>query len=210
VQGFIAILPLDYYHHYLLFPMTEPTDPDPSAPMMLEIPRTENGDGSTAQPSPIATSLLQNSSLPTLMPETSLTFLLISGRRRTMTFPSSATVGRVKELVWNSWPSDWADVRPPAPNYLRILYLGKMLQDEDVLQTTIHNPAAGHVVDSSPASTASPPVHSTIVHLSIRPIAPVGENDDIKKKKRRSGTVSQNEPNTDGEQAGCCASCIIC
>ncbi|KAF8526573.1 ubiquitin-related domain-containing protein [Hysterangium stoloniferum] len=161
---------------------------------MLEIPRTESGGGSTAQPSPIATNLVQNPSLPTLMPETSLTFLLISGRRRTMSFPSSTTVGRVKELVWNSWPTDWTDVRPPAPNYLRILYLGKMLQDEDVLQ----NPSA------------SPTVHSTIVHLSIRPIPPASEKDDLKKKKRRIGTASQNDPDTDGEQAGCCASCVIC
>ena len=68
------------------------------------------------------------------MAEISLTFLLISGRRRTMAFASSTTVGRVKELVWNSWPTDWSDERPPAPNYLRVLYLGKMLQDEEVLE----------------------------------------------------------------------------
>lgn len=28
---------------------------------------------------------------------------------------------------------DWQDERPPAPSYLRILYLGKILQDEDTL-----------------------------------------------------------------------------
>ena len=38
-------------------------------------------------------------------PQTSLTFLLVSGRRRTMTFEPDTTVGRVKELVWNAWPS---------------------------------------------------------------------------------------------------------
>ena len=28
---------------------------------------------------------------------------------------------------------EWQDERPPAPSYLRILYLGKILQDEDTL-----------------------------------------------------------------------------
>ncbi|KAH7919707.1 hypothetical protein BV22DRAFT_847681 [Leucogyrophana mollusca] len=66
-------------------------------------------------------------------PQVSLTFLLVSGRRRTMSFEPQITVGRVKELVWNAWPGDWQDERPPAPSYLRILYLGKILQDEDTL-----------------------------------------------------------------------------
>lgn len=36
--------------------------------------------------------------------QTSLTFLLVSGRRRQMTFDPETTIGRVKELVWNAWP----------------------------------------------------------------------------------------------------------
>ena len=39
------------------------------------------------------------------MPQTYLTFLLISGKRRTMAFEPDTSVGRVKELVWNSWPA---------------------------------------------------------------------------------------------------------
>ncbi|KAJ7430979.1 hypothetical protein B0H11DRAFT_2133120 [Mycena galericulata] len=68
-------------------------------------------------------------------PQTFLTFLLVSGRRRTMPFDPATTVGRVKELVWAAWPpeQEWQDERPPAPAYLRILYLGKILQDEDTL-----------------------------------------------------------------------------
>lgn len=38
-------------------------------------------------------------------PQVSLTFLLVSGRRRTMSFEPETTVGRVKELAWNTWPS---------------------------------------------------------------------------------------------------------
>ena len=39
------------------------------------------------------------------MPLVYLTFLLISGRRRTMSFEPESPIGRVKELVWNSWPT---------------------------------------------------------------------------------------------------------
>lgn len=38
-------------------------------------------------------------------PQTYLTFLLISGRRRTMSFEPDSPIGRVKELAWNSWPT---------------------------------------------------------------------------------------------------------
>jgi len=31
---------------------------------------------------------------------------------------------------------DWQDERPPAPSYLRVLYLGRMLQDDESLNST--------------------------------------------------------------------------
>jgi len=37
-------------------------------------------------------------------PQVSLTFLLVSGKRRMMSFDPDITVGRAKELVWNAWP----------------------------------------------------------------------------------------------------------
>ena len=46
-------------------------------------------------------------------PQVSLTFLLVSGRRRTMGFDPETTVGRVKELVWNAWPN--GEHRVPLP-----------------------------------------------------------------------------------------------
>ncbi|OCH88548.1 hypothetical protein OBBRIDRAFT_703369, partial [Obba rivulosa] len=96
------------------------------------------------------------------LPQVALTFLLVSGRRRTMSFEPETTVGRVKELVWNAWPNgELSDERPPAPSYLRILYLGKILQDEDTLQRT-------------PSTSAGPA--PTIVHLSIRAYAPPAED----------------------------------
>ena len=87
-------------------------------------------------------------------PQTFITFLLVTGKRRTMSFDPETTIGRVKELVWNTWPegvcvpifvlfqshvttlaidNEWQSERPPAPSYLRLLYLGKMLQDDDTL-----------------------------------------------------------------------------
>ncbi|KAF9039463.1 hypothetical protein BDZ89DRAFT_382853 [Hymenopellis radicata] len=127
-------------------------------------------------------------------PQISLTFLLVSGRRRTMNFDPTYTVGRVKELVWNTWPggsflffahrphvpifffsSDWQDERPPAPSFLRILHLGKVLQDEDILK------GAFFPIDAPP----------TIVHMSIRPGALA---DDLSKKGE--------------EEVVCC--CVIC
>lgn len=38
-------------------------------------------------------------------PQTTLTFLLVNGRRKTMGFEPDMAVGRVKDLVWNAWPS---------------------------------------------------------------------------------------------------------
>jgi hypothetical protein len=39
------------------------------------------------------------------VPQTLVQFLLVSGRRRSMAFDPETTVGRVKELVWNTWPN---------------------------------------------------------------------------------------------------------
>ncbi|KAF8579661.1 hypothetical protein K439DRAFT_1394495 [Ramaria rubella] len=194
--------------------MANPSSVSVLPPLSFDTPTPllDSANGSTAQPSPTNQSL----SLPTTMPETSLTFLMISGRRRTMSFASSTTIGRVKELVWNSWPADWSDERPPAPNYLRILYLGKILLDEDVLES-IHNPLSpsgpglsASIPAASPSSPATPP-QSTIVHLSIRPVPPPGETDDFKKKKRRlTSSSSSGAVDGDGERTGCCAGCVIC
>ena len=37
---------------------------------------------------------------------------------------------------WRSNPTDWQDERPPMPGYLRVLHLGRMLQDDDTLAST--------------------------------------------------------------------------
>jgi len=129
------------------------------------------------------------------VPQTLVQFLLVSGRRRSMAFDPKTTVGRVKELVWNTWPSDWQDERPPAPSFLRILYLGKILQDDDTLAQL-----------KFPSYTPPEPATPTIVHLSIRAFAP-REDAALKKKRRMSGSGA--DPNQDRSQDGCCC-CVIC
>ncbi|KAF8799771.1 hypothetical protein BYT27DRAFT_7119759 [Phlegmacium glaucopus] len=162
-------------------------------------------------------------------PQTYLTFLLISGRRRTMSFEPELTIGRVKELAWNSWPTEWQDERPPAPSYLRVLYLGKMLQDDETL-IGLKLPAHIPQPPTSPGPSSSGPV-PTIMHLSIRPYAPPGEGDGLKKKKRRGANgwspmsltgiqsfltrilLAGDSPGTnneDGPESGTSCCCLIC
>lgn len=139
-------------------------------------------------------------------PQISITFLLVTGNRRVMSFEPETTVGRVKELVWSSWPSDWQnDERPPAPSYLRILYLGRILQDDDTLSKLNfphHTPppaAQGNSSDPPPAVTTP-----TIVHLSIRPLAAGSLDDDALNKKSLKRRLSISA----GQEGGCCG-CVL-
>ncbi|KAH9974121.1 ubiquitin-related domain-containing protein, partial [Lactifluus volemus] len=134
------------------------------------------------------------------VPQTLLQFLLVSGRRRSMAFEPETTVGRVKELVWNSWPNDWQDERPPAPSYLRVLYLGKILQDDDTLKQL-----------KLPSYTPPEPATPTVVHLSIRSFVP--REGSVKKKRRmsRSGTdVGRGESDESASEHGGACCCVIC
>ncbi|KIP02149.1 hypothetical protein PHLGIDRAFT_20517 [Phlebiopsis gigantea 11061_1 CR5-6] len=139
-----------------------------------------------------------------LTPQVSLTFLLVTGRRRTMSFEPETTVGRAKELVWNAWPNEWQDERPPAPSYLRILYLGKMLQDDDTL-TKVGFPSHIPASCSAQASDVAA-ANATVVHLSVRSIPPTGIKDAPKKKSIGRSNIEQGE---DAETPGCCTGCVI-
>jgi len=98
-------------------PSHDPTSPSTTLPT----PPVMQADESE-QPPPVIATLSQDKQLkveletptqlePTMgepvpqTPQTHLTFLLISGKRRTMSFEPETTIGRVKELVWNSWPA---------------------------------------------------------------------------------------------------------
>jgi len=134
------------------------------------------------------------------VPQTLVQFLLVSGRRRSMAFDPETTVGRVKELLWNTWPNDWQDEHPPAPSYLRVLYLGKILQDDETLTQL-----------KFPSYTPPEPATPTIVHLSIRSFVP-REDTSLKKKRRTRSGDDANRDGTgtsqDDHGASCC--CVIC
>lgn len=69
---------------------------------------------STTQPQTVSQTVPQ-------MPLVYLTFLLISGRRRTMSFEPESAIGRVKELAWNSWPA--GQCIPPTPHIYPLISL---------------------------------------------------------------------------------------
>jgi len=134
-----------------------------------------------------------------------------------MSFDEESTIGRVKDLVWNAWPNDWQDERPPSPAFLRVLYLGRILQDDETL-ASLKLPAYSH----PPPASHLP----TIVHLAVRPVVSPADDDRLPKKKKSSATgpggrrannssAGLGEIDAEGENAdssgssGCCG-CIIC
>jgi hypothetical protein len=102
--------------------------------------------------------------------------------------------------------ADWNDTElPPAPTYLRILYLEKVLQDDETLSSTLPPPISS-LFPTRPLTRKRSridlniPTHpdpaertpSTIVHLSFRPAhAPPPDTDALKKKKSRRRTASE-------------------
>ncbi|CAG8464270.1 1320_t:CDS:2 [Ambispora gerdemannii] len=87
-------------------------------------------------------------------PEVRLTLLLVSGKRHTFKFEHSDTIGNVKK--------QWADETPAAASSLKIVYLGRFLEDQSTLET--NKIYAGQ---------------TTIVHLTIKNI-PSTDADDPK------------------------------
>ncbi|KZO98663.1 hypothetical protein CALVIDRAFT_535270 [Calocera viscosa TUFC12733] len=54
-----------------------------------------------------------------------LTLLLLSGSRKTFSFPPETTVGRVKELVWGSWPNGAFHTSPSCSSHHVIVVVRK-------------------------------------------------------------------------------------
>jgi len=140
-------------------------------------------------------------------PVVSLTILVLSGDRKKFTFHPDTTAGRVKEMIWSTWDANWTKATiPPNPSYLRLLYLGRILQDDDTLQK-LKLPT--HVPRPDYEEGRDSPYATTIMHLSIRPIAPPTD-DELSKKKGRRRLRSEGGDEEDGAQGGCCTGCVIC
>ncbi|KAL1916651.1 uncharacterized protein VTP21DRAFT_5355 [Calcarisporiella thermophila] len=94
-----------------------------------------------------------------------LTLLLVSGLRHSFVFNSQATVWEVKREVYDSWPKEWQDEKPISPNQLRLLYLGRFLDEHTTLESN-------RIYAGS----------STVAHLTIRPFVDDDDDDIIKPK----------------------------
>jgi len=150
---------------------------------------------------------------PVTKPQIPLTFLLVTGNRWTLSFDPEETIGRVKEIAWNRWPAEWTAEQPPSPSFLRILYLGKILQDSATIASQFPpNPTSVPAAPTSSEAPATPGAgQPTIVHLSVRPFV-AGPEDDITKSKarRRAGAGASGSADEDERSAGGCCGCVIC
>ncbi|KAG9104510.1 hypothetical protein FRC07_009789 [Ceratobasidium sp. 392] len=180
-------------------------------------------------PAPVTSVPASTPSAPQPNPtDVAITFLLISGTRQTMHFAPTMTFGRVKEAFWGTWTPENAADKPPAPSFLRVLHMGKILSDDqtlagsfvpfvelDVPMFTSYPAAKFPNVSTNPAGT--------IVHISIRPFGPPTDEDIVKAKRRSRrfltsttdstgprppAGLTPNDPEA-SHPSGCC-SCIIC
>ncbi|KAG8758479.1 hypothetical protein FRC14_008104 [Serendipita sp. 396] len=160
------------------------------------------------------------------VPKVSITFLLLSGKRRTFEFDHTDTIGSIKERLVHEWPAEWEDeTRPQGASSIRLLMLGRLLGDEEVLSDNPH-------FELRPA----PP---TVIHLSVRPFPAKNPSSTGSFKHKasllrsgnafnfpnRANTASQSATTTnpagegaashtldsvpEQESRGCCG-CIIC
>ncbi|KAF0396574.1 ubiquitin-like protein 3 [Gigaspora margarita] len=99
---------------------------------------------------------------PELGNKISLTLLLVSGKRHTFIFDPSYTVAMVKKQVFNDWPEEWAEETVPSVSGLKIVYLGRVLDD-------------GTTLEANKIQRGQ----SIIMHLAIKNSIP-SDNDDPK------------------------------
>ncbi|WRT64608.1 uncharacterized protein IL334_001541 [Kwoniella shivajii] len=167
-----------------IHPTTPPSTSIPSHPLDPSIP---------SKPAVEETSI---SSIPPT-PKVNLKVLLISGQSKVLSFEPELTIGRTKELIWSSWPSEWTDpAQPPSPSYLRILHAGRILQDDSTLSS-----------NNLPA-TESPSTTPTVVHISVRSFS-IRAEDDPKKPGGLGRTTSASRSHRNDDDVGGCKCTIM-
>ncbi|KAK9723364.1 hypothetical protein K7432_002017 [Basidiobolus ranarum] len=92
-----------------------------------------------------------------------ITFLLISGKRHTLTFQPNNTISEVKQRLFDNWPSEWTEDQPTSPASLKIVHLGRFLEDSSTLASTKINTQI-----------------ENIVHLAIKVPSQIDNNDTNK------------------------------
>ncbi|KAF2719126.1 hypothetical protein K431DRAFT_229217 [Polychaeton citri CBS 116435] len=96
---------------------------------------------------------------------------------------------KLKELIWTDWRSEW-DPRPSSPSLIRLIILGRMLDDKKPLK-------------DFPFSLAQP----NVVHMTVKPADLV--DDDAEgggKGSAKGGSLRMRD--SEDVQAGCCK-CVI-
>ncbi|KAF3923999.1 hypothetical protein ABW21_db0203561 [Orbilia brochopaga] len=133
-----------------------------------------------------------------------ITLLLLSGARTTFTLnggyltrhnvthtdPMQMTVYNLKECVWRDWKEDEVSTeQPTSPHLIRLILLGRLLEDKALLKDcrlNLENP--------------------NVVHLSLRP-ADIGE-DEVTTKSGKFPPFNSNSGRT-GERASPGCRCVI-
>ncbi|WVQ79896.1 hypothetical protein IAT38_001996 [Cryptococcus sp. DSM 104549] len=173
-----------------------PAEPPPAAASASEVPASP-----IQHPLDTAASQTPNPQEPPSpsVPKVHIRALVISGQSHVFSFEPEITVGRLKELIWSSWPAEWTDpAQPPSPSFLRIIHSGRILQDDSSLTANNLPLIASNV----------PP---TVVHISVRSFSIRGDDAEPKKPAAiaRSSSAVRTRSHTAAEDdvSGC--RCII-
>ncbi|SGZ24050.1 BQ5605_C023g09692 [Microbotryum silenes-dioicae] len=88
-----------------------------------------------------------------------LEFLLLSGKRMRLSIGDKTSIQRTREILWQRWPPEWSgpEELPPSTQSLRLLYLGKILEDDKTLST--------YGIGSSEGA------NPTVLHVNVRPLS---------------------------------------
>jgi hypothetical protein len=120
------------------------------------------------------------------------------------TDPFNLSVYKLKELILREWREEW-DTKPSSPNYIRLISMGKMLDDKASLKGMISIYRSSLVLQANMVSfadykfgTDSP----NVLHMTIKPQDYV-EDEDAKGGKSSMAGNRESE----GRSPGC--RCII-
>ncbi|GIZ41221.1 hypothetical protein CKM354_000453400 [Cercospora kikuchii] len=177
--------------------------PAPTTPAAPNLTRTETEHlGPAAEDhAPIAPSTTSTSG-PHLM----ISLMLITGarhpykidekylRNRKVTAQNSAgefdprelSGYQLKELIWTDWRQEW-EPRPSSPGRIRLIVMGRMIEDKGLLKDLPFNMAS-----------------TNVVHMTVKP-ADIIDDDEAANAKSTGKAVRQRE--TEEQGAGC--RCVI-
>ncbi|KAJ8603658.1 hypothetical protein MRB53_042093 [Persea americana] len=102
--------------------------------------------------------------------------------------PREMSAYKLKELIWTDWRSEW-EPKPRDPGAIRLIILGRMLEDKSLLK-------------DSPFTLAA----TNVVHMTVKPADLL--DDDAEGAGKSTAKSTRGRSNSDGESAGCCR-CVI-